>query len=151
VRAPGGAALASSGHLAGELQAGLATARLLDRAGIMAAANDLIPATADLVPSLAAFRRALARLLGRPVGQSGSGPTLWALAPSPAEARELAAAVLAALAEGSLVAPGDREPFVGAAALAGDRAAGSPSAAAPASSRPTGDAPPDDGPLAVSS
>jgi 4-diphosphocytidyl-2-C-methyl-D-erythritol kinase len=151
VRAPGGAALASSAHLAGELQAGLATARLLDRAGIMAAANDLVPATGDLVPSLAAFRRALARLLGRPVGQSGSGPTLWALASSPAEARELAAGVLAALAEGSLVAPGDRAPFVGAAALAGDRDAGPPSSPASATDRPGGVLPPDGGPPTVSS
>jgi len=120
IRPPGGAALASSSHLAGELQAGISTSRFLDRAGVLATANDLVPATSDLVPALVAFRRALARLLGRPVGQSGSGPTLWALAPSAAESERDAATVRAALADGLLAAPGDGPPFVAAAALAAD-------------------------------
>ena len=82
----GAATLASSRHLAGELQAGMTTARLMERAGILAVANDLVPATSDLVPALVPARRALARLLERPVGQSGSGPTLWVLSPSKADA-----------------------------------------------------------------
>ena len=45
-------------------------------------ANDLLPATALVVPTLVPFRRALSRLLQRPIGLSGSGPTLWALYPS---------------------------------------------------------------------
>ena len=36
---------------------------------------------------------ALVRVLGRPVGQSGSGPTLWVLYPSPADAEEAAAVI----------------------------------------------------------
>ena len=117
LRPPAGAALASSRHLAGELQAGLATSRFLDRAGILATANDLVAATSDLVPALTSFRRAMARLLGRPVGQSGSGPTLWALAPSADVAAGDAATIRAALADGTLAAPGDRPPFVASAAL----------------------------------
>lgn len=119
IRPAGGAALASSTHLAGELQAGLSSARLLERAGVLAFANDLVPATVDLVPDLVPARRALARLLERPVGQSGSGPTLWALSPSKADALGDAAIVRAALADGLLSLPGDRPPFIAAAALVG--------------------------------
>ena len=119
IRQPGGAALASSTHLAGELQAGLSTARLLERAGLLAVANDLAAATADLVPALVAARRALSRLLERPVGQSGSGPTLWALSPSKADALGDAAIVRAALADGLLALPGEGSAFVAAAALVG--------------------------------
>jgi 4-diphosphocytidyl-2-C-methyl-D-erythritol kinase len=119
VRPPGGAALASSTHLAGELQAGLSTARFLERAGALAFANDLVPVTADLVPGLVPARRALSRLLERPVGQSGSGPTLWALSPSKADALGDAVIIRAALADGLLAFPGERPPFVAAAALAG--------------------------------
>ena len=113
-----GAAMASSSHLAGELRAGLSSARFLERAGVLAAANDLVAATGDLFPALVDFRRALARLLGRPVGQSGSGPTLWLLAPSAAEAMTDAAVVRAALADGRLAAPGDGPPFLVATSLA---------------------------------
>lgn len=123
-RPAGGAARASSAHLAGELAAGISTARLLERAGIMSVANDLVPATAELVPALAAARRSLARVLGRPVGQSGSGPSLWCLAASKAAADEDAGRVRAALAAGDLELPGDRPPFVVAAALAGPPAVG---------------------------
>lgn len=118
-RPAGGASLASSTHLAAELQAGLTAPLLLERAGILAIANDLVPTTADLVPGLIQARRALSRLLGRPVGQSGSGPTLWALAPSRADAHRDAAIVRAALADGQLSLPGDGPPFVTAATLAG--------------------------------
>ena len=122
IRPEGGATLASSRYLAGELQAGLTTARLMERAGVLAVANDLAPATAALVPALVRARRALARLLERPVGQSGSGPTLWALSPSKADALGDAAIVRAALADGLLELPGDRPPFVAAAALVGVQA-----------------------------
>ena len=84
------------------------------RAGAMTVANDLLPATALVVPELVPFRRAVSRLLGRPVGLSGSGPTLWALYASEAEATEARTQVLAALADGRLQAPGTGEPFVGA-------------------------------------
>jgi 4-diphosphocytidyl-2-C-methyl-D-erythritol kinase len=122
IRPPGGAALASSTHLAGELQAGLSAARLLERAGLLAVANDLAPAAADLVPGLVAARRALSRLLERPVGQSGSGPTMWALSPSKADALGDALIVRAALADGLISLPGDGPAFVAAAALVGEPA-----------------------------
>ena len=119
VRPEGGAALASSRYLAGELQAGLSTGRFMERAGVLAVANDLVPATADLLPALVRARRALSRLLERPVGQSGSGPTLWALSPSKVDALGDAAIVRAALADGLLELPGEGPPFVAATALVG--------------------------------
>jgi hypothetical protein len=73
-------------HLAGEVQRGLHADRLLDRAGVLASANDLAAATAAVVPAIVGLRRGLARVLGRPIGQSGSGPTLWALYPSAEDA-----------------------------------------------------------------
>jgi 4-diphosphocytidyl-2-C-methyl-D-erythritol kinase len=120
IRPPGGAALASSAHLAAELRSGLPVGRFLERAGILAVANDLVPAAADLVPALVPLRRGLGRLLGRPIGQSGSGPTLWALYGSRAEADAAAAAVRDALARGDVAAPGDRSPLVTAATIMGD-------------------------------
>jgi 4-diphosphocytidyl-2-C-methyl-D-erythritol kinase len=96
----------TSGHLAEELATGtLGAAELVARAGVLATANDLTSATAAVDPRLPRFRRALARVLGRPVGQSGSGPTVWALYPSLDGARAAAATVEAALREGTLVAP----------------------------------------------
>jgi 4-diphosphocytidyl-2-C-methyl-D-erythritol kinase len=109
-----GAALASSRHLAGELAAGMTAAKFAERAGILAVANDLAPATAAVVPALVPFRRALGRLVGRPVGQSGSGPTLWVLYPSIGAAEAAATRVREALAADDLVAPGARPPFVAA-------------------------------------
>jgi 4-diphosphocytidyl-2-C-methyl-D-erythritol kinase len=99
-----GAARASSDHLAAEASHGLSGSALLARAGVIAAANDLLPATLALVPGLLAFRRALLRLLGRPVGQSGSGPTCFVLYPSLGEAETAAETVEAALAAGGLPA-----------------------------------------------
>jgi 4-diphosphocytidyl-2-C-methyl-D-erythritol kinase len=130
VRPPGGAARASSAHLAAELRGGLAAERFLERAGILAVANDLAPAAAELVPALVPLRRALARLLHRPVGQSGSGPTLWALYPSRTDAEAAAAAVREALAREDLAMPGPGPGLITAAGLssadaaAGDAAAG---------------------------
>ena len=117
IRPAGAASLATSSHLAAELANGLPSARLLERAGLLAVANDLVPATAALVPELATFRRRLSRLLGRSIGQSGSGPTLWALYPSKAAAVDAAAVVTRARLEGSLECPGDGSLFVEAASI----------------------------------
>ncbi|MGZ8528703.1 MAG: 4-(cytidine 5'-diphospho)-2-C-methyl-D-erythritol kinase [Candidatus Limnocylindrales bacterium] len=110
----GSATRTSSNHLAEELRAGLTAAALVDRAGVLAVANDLIPATQSIVPGLVGLRRSLNRRLGRPVGQSGSGPSLWVLYPSLGEAEAAAADVGAAFAAGALIAPGDGPPFVAA-------------------------------------
>jgi 4-diphosphocytidyl-2-C-methyl-D-erythritol kinase len=103
---------ASSEHLAVELRAGLRAVDLVARAGVLASANDLAPAAFDMIPGLLALRRGLSRLLGGPIGLSGSGPTLWALYPSIEAAAEAAGTVTRALDDGSIVAPGDRSPFV---------------------------------------
>ena len=84
----------------------------------MAAANDLLPAVALVLPELVPFRRALTRLLHRPIGLSGSGPTLWAVYPSLNDAAEAAASVEAAVTDGSLEVPGDGPPFVAATTIA---------------------------------
>ena len=102
----------SSTHIAEELRSGLGAADLVARAGVLAVANDLLPATALLVPALVPFRRALSRLLRHPIGLSGSGPTLWALSASETEAKAAADVVGAALAGGTLTAPGSAQPFV---------------------------------------
>ncbi len=117
IRAAGAAALASSVHLAGELAGGLAVGHLHERAGILSVANDLVPAAAALVPALVPFRRALARLVERPVGQSGSGPTLWVLYPSLGAAARAEATVRRSLEEGRLIAPGDAPPFIAATGI----------------------------------
>ena len=109
----------SSAHLAEELRSGLTAADLVARAGVLASANDLLPATALVVPALVPFRRALSRLLGRPIGLSGSGPTLWALYASGAEAATAAETVRDALRDGSIAAPGSAEPFVCATTIVG--------------------------------
>lgn len=111
-RTAGGAARLASEHLAHELRAGLRVRDLLARASVLAAANDLAPAAAVVAPELVGFRRALVRLLGRPVGQSGSGPTHWALYPAYDEAAEAAGRVRAAAASGGLAAPGARPVVV---------------------------------------
>jgi 4-diphosphocytidyl-2-C-methyl-D-erythritol kinase len=114
-RSMGGAARLASVHLAEELRKGiLGSADLLVRASVLASANDLGPAAAVVEPGLVPFKRGLLRLLGRPVGISGSGPTHFSLYPSYAEASAAADAVRAAVASGDLVAPGPREPFVAA-------------------------------------
>ena len=112
-----GAVRMSSAHLAEELRSGLTAETLVARAGVLASANDLLPATSLVVPALVPFKRALSRLLKRPIGLSGSGPTLWALYPSETAAAEGAAVVRAALANGGLSAPGSSEPFVAATAI----------------------------------
>jgi 4-diphosphocytidyl-2C-methyl-D-erythritol kinase len=113
-----GSVRSSSVHLASELGSGLSAADLAARAGVMAAANDLLPAVALVLPELVPFRRALTRLLHRPIGLSGSGPTLWAIYPSLPDAAEAATMVSAAIADRSLGAPGDAPPFVTATTIA---------------------------------
>ncbi len=113
-RSLGGAARLASAHLAEELRRGLRVADLLARASVLASANDLAPAAAVVEPGLVPFKRALLRLLARPVGVSGSGPTHWALYPSHAEAAAAADLVRSAITAGDLPAPGPLEPFVAA-------------------------------------
>ena len=107
-----GAARLASTHLADELRKGLRVADLLARASVLAAANDLAPAASVVEPGLVPFKRALLRLLARPVGLSGSGPTHWAIYPSRDEAEAAADRVREAYAGGRLPAPGARAPFV---------------------------------------
>ena len=56
-----GAVRLSSTHLAEELRAKLSAADLVARAGVLASANDLLPATSLVVPELVPFKRALSR------------------------------------------------------------------------------------------
>jgi 4-diphosphocytidyl-2-C-methyl-D-erythritol kinase len=107
-----GAARMASEHFAAELGSGMTTRTLLERAAVLAAANDLLQAAAALVPGLVRFRRALFRLLDRPVGLSGSGPTLWALYPSLAAAAAAADRVTAAIDAANIDPPGDGRPGV---------------------------------------
>jgi 4-diphosphocytidyl-2-C-methyl-D-erythritol kinase len=119
--AAAGATRTSSTHLADELRTGLTARALVDRAGALAVANDLISATSTIVPGLVDLRRSLSRRLARPVGQSGSGPTLWVLYPSLADAETAADGVRSALADGALVGPGDGPPFVVVTEILGRR------------------------------
>lgn len=118
---PNGATRQTSEHLAGELQRGLTARTLYDRAGILASANDLLPAAAAIEPAIVPFRRALARLTGRPIGLSGSGPTLWVLYPSLETAVAAEALVRQAIEAGTLATPGDRPPFVAATVITSRR------------------------------
>jgi 4-diphosphocytidyl-2-C-methyl-D-erythritol kinase len=116
-----GATAVTSAHLAEELGAGLDASALVARAGILAVANDLIAASEAIAPGLTAFRRAVARLLGRPVGQSGSGPTCWALYPSIDGASQAAAQLKGAIEAGDLGEAarfGGPAPFVAATTIA---------------------------------
>ena len=112
-----GAVRMSSTHLAEELRSGLTADNLVARAGVLASANDLLPATSLVVPALVPFKRALSRLLGRPIGLSGSGPTLWALYPSETDAAAAADVIREALADGRLDPPGSGDPFVVASSI----------------------------------
>ena len=76
---PRSPAVATSERLVADLRAGLTAPALLARAEELAAANDLLPAALSVAPRLAGFYAALSRSLGRPAGQSGSGPTAWVL------------------------------------------------------------------------
>ncbi len=116
-----GATRLSSEHLAAELGRGMGARELLARAGVLASANDLANAAAVVVPGLRELRRVLLRRLARPVGLSGSGPTLWALYASEAEAVAAAADLDAAVAAGDLATPGGRPPSIVATTILTDR------------------------------
>ena len=109
-----GATRVSSVHLAQELGQGLDAHSLLVRAGVLAQANDLAHAAEVVAPGLRAFRRRLARRLGRPVGQSGSGPTCWALYASEDEAAAAAGMLAREFEAGAIEVPGSGPPFVAA-------------------------------------
>jgi hypothetical protein len=55
------------------------------------------------------------------VGQSGSGPTAWALYPSLADAESAAEAVRAAVDDGRVATLGDEAPSIIATTLASSR------------------------------
>ena len=112
------ATAATSTHLATEWRAGLRADGLVARAGVLASANDLANAASVVVPGLRDLRRRLIRRLGRPVGLSGSGPTLWVLYASRAEADNAATMVREAIAEGTIVGPGSARPSVMTTAIA---------------------------------
>ncbi len=122
--------LAAGHRLAADMRSGLDAAGLLDRAGDLAAANDLLPASLSVVPELASFRVALEDLLGRPVGQSGSGPTAWALYASRSDAERAGEAVARAAERGRLPRAARGGPIVIAAAI------GAPSAHNEAAQQP---------------
>jgi 4-diphosphocytidyl-2-C-methyl-D-erythritol kinase len=111
-------ALAASTSLAAAMRSGLAASALLELAGELAGANELLPAAQSVAPDLAGFMRALGELLRRPVGLSGSGPTLWALYPSLPGARRAARAVRLGMLDGRLPAIGTGDAFVVATAMA---------------------------------
>lgn len=72
------------------------TRQLVEAAERVRDANDLWPAAASLEPSLSALRAELEGATGRPWMMSGSGPTLFALYASAAEAAEGGQALVAA-------------------------------------------------------
>jgi hypothetical protein len=65
-----------------------------------------------VLPGLLGLRHALARTLSRPIGLSGSGPTLWALYPSLGDAQLAARQVDTAIDDGTVESPGDGRPSV---------------------------------------
>ena len=112
----------TSEHLAVELGPTYHAMRaddLVRRAGIFAVANDLANAADVLAPGLRQLRRGLTRLLGTPIGLSGSGPTLWALYASLDAAQEGADRVREEHAAGRLESPGTGAPFVAATTIEG--------------------------------
>jgi 4-diphosphocytidyl-2-C-methyl-D-erythritol kinase len=124
-----GSTLLSSQHLAAELgpaYAAMDAADLVRRAGVLAIANDLANAADVIVPGLRSLRRALMRLLGVPIGLSGSGPTLWALYPALGGAEDAAESVRNAVRLGLLDAPGAGSPFVAATVIVSPPARRSP-------------------------
>jgi 4-diphosphocytidyl-2-C-methyl-D-erythritol kinase len=107
-----GAVRLTSEHLAQELGNGLSATDLFARAGVLAAANDLLVAATVVAPGLVAVRRAMTRVLGRPIGLSGSGPTLWTLYPSIDEATVAATLVETAVADGTVPSIGGVSPSI---------------------------------------
>ena len=120
--APGsqGSTRLTSEHLAAELGPGyppMRAADFLQRAGVLAVANDLANAADIVLPGLRGLRRALTRLLGVPIGLSGSGPTLWALYPALRAAEDAAGRVREEVRLGLLDSPGTGPPFVAATTI----------------------------------
>jgi 4-diphosphocytidyl-2-C-methyl-D-erythritol kinase len=113
-----GAVRLTSEHLASELGRGLAPADLVARTGVLAAANDLLASAVLVEPRILVTRRALTRLTGRPIGLSGSGPTLWTLYPSLGEAQAAAHDVREAIRTGALPTEADGPPDVVATTIA---------------------------------
>jgi 4-diphosphocytidyl-2-C-methyl-D-erythritol kinase len=112
----------TSEHLAAELGPGypaMTSDDLARRAGALAVANDLARAADAIVPGLRPLRRALTRLLGVPIGLTGSGPTLWAIYPSLDAAEEAARRVRDEHTAGRLESPGTGAPFVAATTIEG--------------------------------
>jgi len=134
------AALRISEEVAAALRVTPSPSVLLDRAHDLALANDLVPAAVATAPGLAGFTAALARIVERPVCQSGSGPSLWIIYETLDEARRGVRAVRQAISNGSLPIIGEGEPFVAATLIAARPAAGtepsSDSAALPRVGRP---------------
>jgi 4-diphosphocytidyl-2-C-methyl-D-erythritol kinase len=112
-------ALGISESLAADLRAGMTAAALLQEAQELAAANDLLPAAISVAPELEVFIRKLEKLVGRPVCQSGSGPTQWVMYSTLAEARKAVRMVRLAVARGNLPTIGDGELSAVATAIAG--------------------------------
>jgi 4-diphosphocytidyl-2C-methyl-D-erythritol kinase len=112
-----GVARRTSEHFASEFGSGLTVRAFLERAAVLASANDLLPAAAAVVPGLVPLRRGLARVLARPIGLSGSGASLWAIYPSLEAAETAASTVRDALDAGTLLSPGDDPPFVAATTI----------------------------------
>jgi 4-diphosphocytidyl-2-C-methyl-D-erythritol kinase len=107
-----------SEHLASQMRAGMAGGALAQLVPELACANDLMPATLSMVPGLHSFVTALEKLIGRPVCQSGSGPTMWSLYPTLAEARKAGRFVRLGALNGTLPLVGTGEPFVAATTIA---------------------------------
>jgi hypothetical protein len=99
------------------MKSGMTSRDLLGWGKELADANDLVPAALSVAPELRDFGLALERLLGRPICQSGSGPTLWVLYPNVAEARKAVRFVRLAATDGSLPRIGTLEPFVAATTI----------------------------------
>jgi len=108
-----------SESLAARFRVGMTTAALLGEAGELAAANDLLPAAISVAPEMEVFIRKLEKLVGRPVCQSGSGPTQWVMYATLAEARKAVRMVRLAVARGNLPTIGDGELSAVATAIAG--------------------------------
>ncbi|HEY0443181.1 MAG TPA: hypothetical protein VGC90_03065, partial [Candidatus Limnocylindrales bacterium] len=108
----------TSEHIATEIRGGLRSVDLLARAGVLAVANDLAPAAGAVAPDLVAFRRAITRAVRRPVGLTGSGPTLWVLYPSLDAAAAAAGELGSGIDAGTVLPPGSPMPFIVATTLA---------------------------------
>ena len=120
-----GAVRMSSAHLAEELRAGLTADNLVARAGVLASANDLLPATALVVPALVPFKRALSRLLA-PTDRAvrlGSD-AVGALSFRDGGGRCRRDGPRRRCADGTLAAPGAAGPFVCATTIVGHRQEG---------------------------